>query len=91
MGKIMTSHCNIIQHYTPLHFSKITTTVIVARMSHWKWRETKLQPSRARSGHHISCCLVSLHFLCDILAMITVHVCSKKSLFLSGLACFAYV
>ena len=41
-------------------------------MSHWKWRETKLQPSRARSGHQISCCLVSLHFLCDILAPITV-------------------
>ena len=41
-------------------------------MSHWKWRETKLQPSRARSGHQISCCLVSLHFLRDILAPITV-------------------
>ena len=41
-------------------------TVIGARMSHWKWRETKLQPSRARSGHQISGCLVSLHFLCDI-------------------------
>ena len=49
------------------------STVIVARMSHWKWRETKQQPSRARSGHQISCCLVSLHFLCDILATITVH------------------
>ena len=41
-------------------------------MSHWKWRETKLQPSRARSGNQISCCLVALHFLCDILAQITV-------------------
>ena len=30
-------------------------TVIGARMSHWKWRETKLLPSRARSGHKISC------------------------------------
>ena len=39
-----------------------------------KWRETKQQPSRARSGHQISCCLVSLHFLCDILATIRVHV-----------------
>ena len=47
-------------------------TVIVTRMSHWKWRETKQQPSRARSGHQISCCLVSLHFLCDILATSTV-------------------
>ena len=47
-------------------------TVIGARMSHWKWRETKQYPSRARSGHHISCSFVSLHFLCDILAPITV-------------------
>ena len=51
---------------------ELRSTVISARMSHWKWRETKLQPSRARSGHQISCCLVSLHFLCDILAPITV-------------------
>ena len=47
-------------------------TVIVARMSHWKWRKTKQQPSRAKAGHQISCCLVSLYFLCDILATITV-------------------
>ena len=31
------------------------------------WIETKMQPSTARSGHHISCILFSLHFLCDIL------------------------
>ena len=31
------------------------------------WRETKQQPSRAKSGHHVSCCLVSLHFLQVIL------------------------
>ena len=31
-------------------------------------RETKQQPSRDRSGNQISCCLVSLHFLCDILS-----------------------
>ena len=35
---------------------------------------TKQQPSGARSGHQISCCLVSLHFLCDILPPITVHI-----------------
>ena len=51
----------------------LRSTVIVARISHWKWRETKLQPSRAWSGRHISCCLVSLHFLCDILAPITIN------------------
>ena len=47
-------------------------TVIGARMSHWKWRESKHEPSRASSGHQIRCCLFSLHFLYDILASITV-------------------
>ena len=56
-----------------MNYSRLQYTVILARMSHWKWRETKQQPSRARSGHQISCCSVSLHFLCDILAMITVE------------------
>ena len=42
-------------------------TVRDGRMSPWKWRSTKQHPSRARSGNHISCCLFSLHFLCDIL------------------------
>ena len=55
------------------------STVIGARMSHWKIRQTKQHPSRARSGHHISCSSVSLHFLCDILAPITVDKLLKKS------------
>ena len=37
-------------------------------MSDRKWRATKQHPSRATSGHQISCCLVSLHFLCGILS-----------------------
>ena len=45
--------------------ASLTSTGRPDRMSHRKWRETKQQPSRARSGHQISCCLVSLHFLCD--------------------------
>ena len=48
-------------------------TAPVDRMSHRKRRETKQQPSRARSGNPISCCLVSLHFLCDILSTGPVH------------------
>ena len=39
-----------------------------SKMSHRKWRATKHHPSRATSGHQISCFLVSLHFLCDILS-----------------------
>ena len=34
--------------------------------------ESKLQPSRSRSGNLISCCLISLHFLCDFLQTFTV-------------------
>ena len=34
-------------------------------MLHRKWRETKQQPSRARSGYQLSCFLVSVHFLCE--------------------------
>ena len=40
---------------------------LLYRVTHRKWRESKQQPSRARSGNQLSCCLVSLHFLCDIL------------------------
>ena len=41
------------------------------RMSHRKWRSTKQHPTRARAGwagYQISCCLLFLHFLCDILS-----------------------
>ena len=34
---------------------------------------TKQQPSISRSGHQISCCLASLHFLRDILSDHPVH------------------
>ena len=45
-----------------------TSTGWLDRMLLRKWRETKQQTSRARSGHQISCCLVSLRYLCDILS-----------------------
>ena len=60
-----------------LFFVTHPCTVLVCRMSHRKWRETKQEPSRARLGHQISSCLVSLHFLCDILATGTVQSCVK--------------
>ena len=44
------------------------------RMSHRKYRLTKQRPSRARAGYQISCCLLSLHFLCDILSGGPVHI-----------------
>ena len=38
------------------------------RMSQRKRRETKQHPSRTRAGYQISCWLVSLHLMCDILS-----------------------
>ena len=51
-------------------------------MSHRKWRSTKQHPSRARAGYQISCCLLSLHFLCDILSGGPVH--SREIRFVRG-------
>ena len=55
------------------------------RMSHRKWRATKQHPHRATPGHQISCCLVNLHFLCNILSshsvsyLITVLHCQRDT------------
>ena len=46
-----------------LQSSSTPNTGPVDRMSHRKRRETKQQPSKARSGNQITCSLVSLHFL----------------------------
>ena len=67
------NHWASLRHLEEGQYGLTWCTVIGARMSHWKWRETKLQPCRARSGHQISCCLVSLHFLRDILAPIMIQ------------------
>ena len=57
----------------PTDHRRSLTTGPNRRMPHRKWRETKLQPSRASSGNQISCSLVSLHFLHDILQSGPVH------------------
>ena len=50
-----------------LIFSSAKSSLLLrGKMSHRKWSETKQQPSRAMSGHQLSCRLVCLHFLCDI-------------------------
>ena len=50
----------------------MSCTVNVCRISHRIWKETNMQPSRVRSSNLISCCLLSLHFRCDILLTFTV-------------------
>ena len=61
-----------------LHVDKCST-VPVDRMSHRKWREAKQQPSRTRSGNHINCCLVSLHFQRDIQSTAPVQCLTRKN------------
>ena len=61
---------NIYTTFTTSFVRKFT--VQVCRMIHRKWRETRQQVSRSKSGHHLSCCLIPLHFLWGILRTSTV-------------------
>ena len=49
-------------------------TVLVLRMAHRMWKETKQQPGTAGTGNMLGCCLVSFHFLWAILSMSTVDI-----------------
>ena len=51
----------------------IYSSLPVCRMPHKKFRVTKQQPSRAKSGHLLSCCLVFLLFLGEIISTSTVE------------------
>ena len=47
-------------------------TVLVLRMAHRIWKETKQEPDTAGPGNMLGCCLVSFHFLWAILSTSTV-------------------
>ena len=49
-----------------------TCTVLVLRMAHRKWKETKQLPGTAGSGNMLGCCLIYFHFLWVILSTGTV-------------------
>ena len=49
------------------------STVLVLRMAHRKWKETKQEPGTAGPGNMLRCCLISFHFLWAILSTSTVH------------------
>ena len=51
------------------------TTVIVLRMAHRKWKETKQQPSMLPGPAFPGCYLVSSHILWAILSTSTVYYC----------------
>ena len=63
--------CTLVNHLLA-KYDILIFTVNVDSITHRIWKETKLQPSRVRSSNLISCCLVCLHFLCDILPTFTV-------------------
>ena len=52
--------------------------VLVLRMAHRKWRETKQQPSLLPGLAVFWCCLVSIHFLLAILSTSTVQRCPRR-------------
>ena len=51
----------------------LSYTVLVLRMGHRKWKETKQEPGTAGPGNMLGCCLNSFHFLWAILSTSTVH------------------
>ena len=50
----------------------LDSTVLVLRMAHRIWKETKQEPGTAGPGNMLGCCLVSFHFLSAILSTSTV-------------------
>ena len=53
-------------------------TVLVLRMAHRIWKETKQEQGSARPGNMLGCCLVAFHFLWAILSTSTVQRTSVK-------------
>ena len=52
----------------------VIITVLVLRMAHRIWKETKQQPGTAGPGHMLGCCLLSFNFLWTILSTSIVEV-----------------
>ena len=57
---------------------RVQTTVLVLRMAHRIWKETKQQPGTAVPGNMLGCCLISFHFLWAILSTSTVQSFTKR-------------
>ena len=55
-----------------LHLLKGVYTVLVLRMAHRIWKETKQEPGTAGPGNMLGCCLIYFHFLLAILSTSTV-------------------
>ena len=62
------------------HGNRACTTVLVLRMAHRKWKETKQQPSMLPVLAVPGCCLISFHIMWAILSTSTVRGWSKRSI-----------
>ena len=67
-------------------------TVLVLRMAHRIWKETKQEPGTDGPGNKLGCCLVSFHFLWAILSTCTVYTnfdqkCHFKGIHLPSTLC----
>ena len=56
------------------------STVLVLRMAHRIWKETKQEPATAGPGNMLGCCLIPFHFLWAILSTSTVEVSFKQEM-----------
>ena len=56
-----------------------TDTVLVLRMAHRIWKETKQEPGTAGPGNMLGCCLNYFNFLCAILSTSTVQIIREKT------------
>ena len=56
----------------PSHNVSTRRTVLVLKMAHRIWKETKQHPDTAGPDNRLGCCLVSFHFLWAILSTSTV-------------------
>ena len=63
--------CIPLVRATEIRSYRVGYTVLVLRMAHRIWKETKQEPGTAWPGNRLGCCLVSFHFLWAILSTST--------------------
>ena len=59
----------------------VICTVLVLRMAHMIWKETKQHPGTSGPDNMLGCCLVSFHFLWAILGRSIVQIWAKEMAF----------
>ena len=75
MGQTCFQRRELLDRYV---FLLVNCTVLVLRMAHRKWKESKQQPSMLSGPAEPGSCLVSFHILWAILSTSTVQSTSKR-------------